>query len=71
MTIFPARHNGTTDGPYPVTSQANATLTAPQKTASPSDKTEYEQQFRHKLYRVRRKPSHRNAEIKGIPSDDW
>lgn len=28
---FPARHNGTTDGPYPVTSQANATLTAPQK----------------------------------------
>ena len=29
MTIFPARHNGTTDGPYPVTSQANATLTAP------------------------------------------
>ena len=34
-------------------------------------KTEYEQQFRHKLYRVRRKPSHRNAEIKGIPSDDW
>lgn len=31
MTIFPARHNGTTDGPYQVTSQANATLTAPQK----------------------------------------
>ncbi len=38
MTIFPARHNGTTDGPYPVTSQANATLTARRKTASPSDK---------------------------------
>ena len=31
MTIFPASHNGTNDATYPVTSQANATLTAPQK----------------------------------------